>query len=101
MAKGAEEQKAHEEKHRLAAIEKEEARKQAAEEQRQAEAAARKERQRQRESEKAEKRRAEVDAKELEKATRASLQQKAKDDKTRAKEENDLIEEIRRSEKAQ
>lgn len=78
MAKGVEEQKAHEEKLRLAAIEKEEAKKKAAEEQKRAEAAERKERQRQKDKEKAEKRRAEAEAKkekeELAKATRASLQ---------------------------
>jgi hypothetical protein len=73
MAKGAEEQKAHDEKLRLAAIEREEAKKKAAEEQKRTEAAERKDRKKQLDSEKAEKRRAETEAKELEKATRASL----------------------------
>lgn len=100
MAKGAEEQKAHEEKLRLAAIEKEEAKKKAVEEQKRAEAAERKEKQRQRERERAEKKRAEAEAKDVEKATRASLSHKAKDDQVRAKEASELEDAIRQSEKA-
>ena len=73
MAKGAEEQKAHEEKLRLAAIEKEDAKRKAADEQKRVAAAERKDKKAQQDRERAEKRQAATEEQELAKATRASL----------------------------